>query len=121
MGKGSGGGNSRGGWTFDSSLRLLQRKYGVDTNGKFGKRSNGSVRVLENSNPHKAAKHFYEVFSRAGSAAAIEPGSKYKVTFKGSKNLVIYRKTSRSGGPVIEIIDEKGQRQKIHFVAIGHK
>ena len=116
MGNVGGGGYTYGSNTFESLLAKLSIKYKANENGKFGAKGKGRVRVLETANPANAALDFFRTFSAAGSVSELDSGNGSKITFPNSKALIIYRASSKSGGPVIEISTNNMLDQKIHFV-----
>lgn len=119
MGNVGGGGYSLGANTFESLLAGLQRKYKASANGNFGVKGTGNVRVLEVTNPDRAANDFFTTFSAGGRVSELSGGKGYRVVFDRSTKFVVYRPTSKSGGPVIEIFDAHIRLQKIHFEPSG--
>lgn len=120
MGAGSGGGyasSPSSAAAFRRNIERLGAKYPRDRQGRFGRPGRRpGVQIVRTRDPEKAAKDFYGTLATGGATSPLPGGKGWRSRFDDG-SLVVYRPSSKSGSPAVEItvIGKHGDRYKIHF------
>lgn len=120
MGAGSGGGyasSPSSAAAFQRNLERLASRFPRDRQGRFGKPGRRpGVQSVRTRDPEGTAKAFYGTLATGGVEKPLPGGKGWRSRFDDG-SLVVYRPSSKSGSPAVEITvnGANGDRYKIHF------
>ncbi len=120
MGAGSGGGyasSPSSAAAFQRNIERLASRFPRDQQGRFGKPGRRpGVQIVRTPDPGKTAKQFYGTLGAGGVEKPLPGGKGWRRRFDDGSS-VVYRPSSKSGSPAVEITvtGANGDRYKIHF------
>jgi hypothetical protein len=122
MGGGHGGGYSFGGVSIHDNVKLLAKKYKLDSSSRFGTKGRGRAQVIFTDNPGKVASEFFEKLGFGGAKSDLQNGKGTMSKFKDGSH-VVFRPKSSDGSPAVNITitTKSTDMYKIHFEPVESK